>query len=456
MAPEPVARFADRRDAGRRLAARLEGVRGEDPVVVGVPRGGVPVAHAVAVCLAAPLDVIVVQKLGLPHQPEVGYGALSEDGSVVVDDRIVDRGGLTSREMRRVEHNARHDLLRHAARLRGVRPRLSLLDRTVVIVDDGIVTGVTMRAACRDARARGARRIVVAVPVADPYAFPLPDADEVVCLAAPTHPDALGRWYHRFEQVTDEDVIDYLHRAARHLPYPAPPFDVDEPPPLRDESVRVETADVAVFAQLTVPANPIGAVVFVLACADGRFSPRNRYIAGRLNRARLATMSADLLTPEEQLRRRHVFGIDTLTRRLVSTTRWVTAQREVAGLPVGYFGADTGAAAALRASTDSAMRIGAIVCRAGRPDLTGPAIAEVRAPTLFIVGGIDHGLLEANRRAAREMSCETQVRVVPDASRRCAEPEDLTQVADYAEEWLVDKLTAESAAIATDRRADRR
>ncbi|MGW4370578.1 phosphoribosyltransferase family protein [Nocardia takedensis] len=441
MTTQGVARFEDRRDAGRRLAARLEHLRGEDLVVLGIPRGGIPVAHAVAVALAAPLDAIIVGELRVPHQPEVGYGALSEDGDAVVDNRIVDRARLTDHEMRHVEQTTRADLLRRVADLRGVRPRLALLDRTALIVDDGIVTGVSMRAACRAARERGARRVVVAVPVAAPYAFPLPDVDEVVSLLTPAHLGALGHWYRHFDQVTDVEVIDCLRRAARRLPYPAPPFDVDEPPPLRDEPIRVPTADVAVFGQLTVPADPIGAVVFALASAHARFSPRTRYVAGRLRHARIATVSADLLAPDEHLRREHVLAIATLTQRLLETLRWCRGLPELDHLPIGCFGSNTGAAAALLAAGGGAVAVDAVVCQAGRPDLAGPAITEVRAPTLFIVGGLDRGILEANRRAAREMKCRTTVRVLPEASEHCTEPGALTQVADYAEEWFVDTFT---------------
>ena len=160
--------FADRADAGRRLAARLQDLRDKRVVVLGLPRGGVPVAFEVARALGAPLDVIVVRKLGVPFQPELAMGAIGEDGVRVINREVVRAAAVSAGELAAVEARERAELERRARRFRGGRPRQPLDGRVAVVVDDGIATGSTARAACQVARVQGAARVVLAVPVAPP------------------------------------------------------------------------------------------------------------------------------------------------------------------------------------------------------------------------------------------------------------------------------------------------
>ncbi|MBF6301557.1 phosphoribosyltransferase [Nocardia amamiensis] len=208
--------FDDRRDAGRRLAERLEYLRDEDVVVVGLPRGGVPVAYEVARALDAPLDVIVVRKLGVPYQPELAFGAIGENDVKVTNDVVVAYTQLSREDMAGVERRERDELACRVERLRRAHSRVPLAGRTVVVVDDGIATGATARAACQVAWAHGAQRVVLAVPVAprDTLAILKDQADEVVCLEVPTWFGAVGSWYHRFGQVSDAEITELLHRAA--------------------------------------------------------------------------------------------------------------------------------------------------------------------------------------------------------------------------------------------------
>ncbi|MEV6391522.1 phosphoribosyltransferase family protein [Nocardia xishanensis] len=430
--------FQDRRDAGRRLAERLVHLREEDPVVVGLPRGGVPVACEVARVLDAPLDVIVVRKLGVPYQPELAFGAIGEDDVRLINDGVVAYGQLTGADMAAVERREREELARRTERLRRIHPRISLSGRTVVIVDDGIATGATARAACQVARAHGAERVVLAVPVAprDTLAMLKDEADEVVCLELPTWFDAVGSWYRRFGQTSDAEVTELLRRAAEV----AREADTGDDPPLRDDDVLVRAGEAELAGHLTIPENPKGMVVFAHGSGSSRHSPRNRHVAEVLNRAGLATLLFDLLTPDEEIHRARVFDIELLSRRLVDVTGWLTPQDDVTGLRIGYFGASTGAAAALRAAADPGVEIAAVVSRGGRPDLTGPALAAVRAPTLLIVGGDDFAVLELNRLAAEAMSCETVLTVVPGATHLFAEPGALEKVAELARDWLVNQL----------------
>ncbi len=208
-----------------------------------------------------------------------------------------------------------------------------------------------------------------------------------------------------------------------------------------DQDVRIPVGEGWVEGRLTVPGDAIAVVVFAHGSGSGRHSPRNRFVAEVLQRAGLATLLLDLLTPGEEVVRANVFDIDLLARRLVEATRWLTTRPETAGLRVVYFGASTGAGAALRAATSSEVSIAAVVSRGGRPDLAGSALTAVRSPTLLIVGGHDHEVLDLNREAARTMPCEVTVEVVPGATHLFGEPGALEQVAELARDWLVAQLT---------------
>jgi putative phosphoribosyl transferase len=208
--------FADRVDAGRRLAEAVRSrVHARNVVVVGLPRGGVPVAFEVAQALGAPLDVIVVRKLGVPYQPELGYGAVGEDGVRVLNPEIVRLAGLTRRQMDQVERHERAEVERRARRLRGDRTATPLQGRCVIVVDDGVATGGTARAACQVARARGAERVILAIPVGSPDVVEELGrvADEVICLETPPDLYAIGAWYADFSPTSDEEVADLLRRT---------------------------------------------------------------------------------------------------------------------------------------------------------------------------------------------------------------------------------------------------
>jgi putative phosphoribosyl transferase len=208
--------FTDRADAGRQLAARLQNLRGEPVVVLGLPRGGVPVAAEVARALGAPLDVIVVRKLGVPFQPELGLGAVGEDGVRVLNPAVIWDAGVSEADLAAVEQRERAEIDRRARRYRGERARLSLTGRTAVIVDDGIATGSTALAACRIARALGAARVVLAVPVApeDWEARIGAEADLLVSVSTPLGFMAISQFYDDFSQTSDEDVVACLAASA--------------------------------------------------------------------------------------------------------------------------------------------------------------------------------------------------------------------------------------------------
>jgi predicted phosphoribosyltransferase/dienelactone hydrolase len=425
--------FVDREDAGRRLARRLGRFRGPATVVLGLPRGGVPVAFEVARALGAPLDVMVVHKIGMPGRPELAMGAVAEGGGVVLNQDVIRRSGVSAETLRALANDERAVVEDRVDRYRTGRPATSLRGRTVLIVDDGVATGATARAACRAAHAQGAARVVLAVPVAPPGVEQrfLHDADEVVCVEEPPGFAAVGQFYEDFDQVPDAEVTTLLSRAAGHRA---------EAPTGGEFRIGVPGAELSGI--LTVPPDARGTVVFAHGSGSSRLSPRNRYVASVLSEAGLATLLFDLLEPAEEHDRRLVFDIPFLAGRLAAATAWLADEPQVGRLPVGWFGASTGAAAALWAAAEPTCEVMAVVSRGGRPDLAGARLGLVRAPTLLVVGGDDVEVLELNRRARAALRCESRLSVVPGATHLFEEPGTLERAAALARDWFVEHLSS--------------
>jgi putative phosphoribosyl transferase len=371
-------------------------------------------------------------------------GAIGEEGVRIVNENVVRMEHITQREFVGVEQRERAELIRRANRYRPDRPRVPLTGRTAIVVDDGIATGSTARAACQVARAHGAARVILAVPVAPPATLgALADAaDDVVCLEAPDPFFAIGQWYRDFSQTADAEVVDLLRRADTGGAGGAG-ADVATG---AERDVVIPTGPVTLTGRLTVPPAARGLVVFAHGSGSGRRSPRNMFVAGAFHVVGLGTLLFDLLTPEEEADRSNVFDIGLLASRLSAATGWLRAQPGLDRIGIGYFGASTGAAAALRAAAAPGQEIAAIVSRGGRPDLAGPALELVRAPTLLIVGGLDDRVLELNVEAQAHLPGETQLAVVPGASHLFAEPGSLEQVASLAREWFTEHLPADQPA----------
>ncbi len=419
------------------MAKALESLRDEDPVVLALPRGGIPVATEVARTLGAPLDVIIVRKLGLPFQPELGFGAIGEGGIRLFDRGLVLRAHLTDRDVAQVVAREQRELDRRVRLYRGQRPPRDVVGRTVVIVDDGLATGGTARVAVQVVRAMGARRIVLAVPVA-----PLEtvreleaEADQVVCLVTPTPFYGVGQWYEDFRQTSDREVIELLRRAGTDGTTEVTPASPGE---LSD--IKIPVGQIALEGSLVVPPGASGVVLFAHGSGSSRHSPRNQRTAASLRSCGFGTLLFDLLTFPESSDRRNVFDIELLAGRLLAATRWLRNRTEIGVLPLGYFGASTGGGAALWAAAEPGNDVSAVVSRGGRPDLAGSRLPDVRCPTLLIVGGADADVIELNRSAAGSLRCPWRLAVIPGATHLFEEPGALEEVDRLAAQWFQDQF----------------
>ena len=371
-----------------------------------------------------PLDIIVVRKLGVPFQPELAMGAIGEGGVRILNDRVVRLTGVTAAEIAEVQMREEAELARRAGRFRGTRQRVSLAGRIALIVDDGIATGATVRAACKVARAQGAGRVVVAEPVAPPDAVASlhNDADDVIALSRPGSSSASVSSTTTSRRPRTRKSYGSSRRVAG-TPRPVGRASSNTPdPPDRDEEVDVHAGAATVSGHLTVPdGRPRSSCSRTAAAAAGTAratgSSRPSSTAGPRDAPVRPAHAHRGTRPRERVRH-------PLARRAASWTSLVGCAHSPKGddAAIGYFGASTGAGAALWAAAEPDAEVQAVVSRGGRPDLAGPRLADVRAPTLLIVGGDDPLVVELNREAQARMRCENRLAVVPGASHLFEEP----------------------------------
>ncbi len=426
--------FANRADAGRQLADKLAAMALERPVVYALPRGGVPVATVIAERLHAPLDLILVRKIGAPGNPEVALGAVVEGATpeTVINEDVMRLSGADGAYLERARAEQLAELERRRSRYMGNRARITPKGRTAIVVDDGLATGATMRAALIALKRQGAEKIVLALPVAprDALAVVAAQADSVVCLNPVQHFRGVGSFYRDFHQLTDEETTGLLRQAwAAHDAAQGP----DPAAPLARE---VTIPPLGLVGDLVIPPDPRGIIVFAHGSGSSRHSPRNKFVATRLNETGFATLLLDLLTPEEEKDRQNVFDIALLAQRVIEASAWISSEPGLAELPLGLFGASTGAAAALVAASELKGRVSAVVSRGGRPDLAGRHLSDVEAPTLLIVGGEDHQVIDLNRQAHDALSGEKLLQIIPGAGHLFEEPGTLEAAIDLARAWF--------------------
>lgn len=429
--------FRNRREGGRILGGELGRYREVHPMVLGLTGGGVPVALEVARALGADLDVLVARKLGAPSHPEYGIGAIAEGGAVYVRRESLPEVGLDEEGVATIAEREAVELARRVRVYRGPFAMPDLSGRTVIVVDDGVATGATAHAAARSARLRGAGRVILAAPViaADSVPELTRDFDDVVAVELPRPLRAVGNWYEDFGQVSDEEVLACLSEGSH-------PEGATVRIPISDPAPRPGAGFLE--ADLAIPPGAKGLVLFVHGSGSTRHSPRNLLVAGTLQRSGFATLLFDLLTPEEAVEdeatARFRFDVPLLTSRVLAATRWAAKEPRTRHMGIGYFGASTGAAAALEAAAENPARVAAVVSRGGRPDLV-PAgtLVRVHVPVLLLVGSRDEEVLGHNRSVLRHLP-EAQLVVVGGATHLFEEAGALEEVARLAAGWFKGRL----------------
>jgi putative phosphoribosyl transferase len=381
-------------------------------------------------------------------------GAIASGGVRVLNQEVVRGLGIPEYIIDAVASKEEQEIERREHEYRDGRPPIDVRGRTVILVDDGLATGSSMRVAIDALRARHPAQIIVAVPVASPdtCADFETEVDKIICAATPEPFLAVGRWYRDFSQTSDEEVRELLRQAANFgepkgaQPETARQENKPNETRNRETPVQIQVEGQLLEGDLTIPDSARGVVLFAHGSGSSRHSPRNRYVAQVLQEAGFATLLMDLLTlSEERIDNRTAalrFDIGLLVRRLVGATKWVAEQPDTAKLSIGYFGASTGAAAALVAAAELSHLVAAVVSRGGRPDLAGSALRRVVAPTLLIVGGEDETVLELNRRALAQLPGEKKLVVVPGATHLFEEEGALEEVARLATEWFDNYLDA--------------
>lgn len=403
------------------------------PVVFALPRGGVPVGLEIARALNAPLDLVLVRKIGAPGAPEVALGAVvdGENPQTVINEDVRRASGADDAFLTRARSRELAEIERRRNLYLEGRPRVDPAGCTAIVVDDGLATGATAKAALSAIKRQGAARTILAIPVAPEEALRemASHADEIVCLRPAARFYGVGSLYDDFHQLTDAETVGLLRQAWAERP-------------AEGASRRaIDVPSLGLKGDLSVPPAPRGMVLFAHGSGSSRLSPRNVAVAQALNERGFATLLLDLLTEAEARDRRNVFDIPLLAERLLEAVLWINGEPDVAELKLGLFGASTGAGAALLAAAELDGRVSAVVSRGGRPDLAGPALAHVTAATLLIVGGEDHHVVTLNRQALAALTSEKLLKIVPRAGHLFEEPGTLEAVTELACAWFEHYLT---------------
>jgi putative phosphoribosyl transferase len=415
-------RFHNRQQAGRILSEKMRSWSFRDPLVLALPRGGVPVAFEIAKRLEAELDLLLVKKIGMPGRPELALGAIAEEGEPYWNAEVVALSGLPKQKLNSLARAKLTEISEQSRKWRAGRPRIAVKDRTVILVDDGLATGATMIAAIEAVRRESPKKIVVAVPVASAQATETVRAlaDEVLTGFIPEDLWSVGLWYEDFTQVEDEEVTDLLQ---------ANEFREEE-----DSPVEITDGEARLPGRLIVPPGCRAVVIFAHGSGSTHKSPRNLRVASALHGHGFATLLFDLLTEDEAAERANVFNVELLARRLSSATKFILAKFEKRPLPIAYFGASTGAAAALAAAAGQPS-VFSVVSRGGRPDLAQDYLHSVKPPVLLLVGSLDRAVIPLNDVARGRLSnCE--MTIVPGASHLFEEPGALDKVIEYSAAWF--------------------
>jgi putative phosphoribosyl transferase len=431
-------RFINRKESGLLLANKLLKLELDKmkTVVIALPRGGVPVAYEVAKKLNLPLDIVLVKKIGAPFNPELAVGAVSEDDEVYYNMELLKYLGYGIEEVSEYKNRALDILKANASVLRKNRVPLDLKAKDIILVDDGIATGSTIEVVVKLLRRKKTGKIIVATPVSSPDALKRLGAlvDQVVAVIVPPVLCSVGEWYEDFSQVDSNSVIDILNNylVGNRMENPF--------------EVKVKDGDVILSGIIYRPENDQVVrswIVFAHGSGSTYKSVRNNLVAHELVKAGHGVLLFDLLTTKEDMNFNNRFDIPLLAGRLLLATKWLkNTEYYHHNIPIGYFGASTGAAAALTVSANDFINdsIYAIVSHGGRPDMVDKmTLRSLRVPTLLIVGGDDSEVISLNEKAKNYLS-NSQIYIVPHATHLFEELGAMEEVVSVAVGWFNDHL----------------
>ena len=418
--------FRDRKDAGEQLAAVLKQKGYVDAVVLGIPRGGLPVATEVARAVGGILAVVVARKLGAPGNPELAIGATTASGITYINEGVARAVGasqayIDAEKLRQVLEAQRREELFDGHRRPGLK------DRTVIVVDDGVATGATAIAAIRATKAEGAKRVVIAVPVGPPEMIDLlgKEADEVVCLESDPGFWAVGQYYDNFDQVSDQDVRALLDAYAA-------------PPPAPDSThVTIKRNQINLAGILTTPAGagPFPLVIFVHGLGSGKDSPRNVTIAAHIVDSGIATLLFDLSGHGESLPDPHD-GLGAYVADLQAAFAWATVAPQVKNDAIGIAGSSLGATIAVKALIEGHVKPRTMVLRA--PPVEPEDFRRIDVPSLVLIGSLDP--LRSDVEWGATPCPQLTLSVVQGASHLFEEPGTLEQALRLTVGWFVQHL----------------
>jgi putative phosphoribosyl transferase len=439
---EWTAIFESREEAAQRLADKLKNLKGQNALVLAIPRSSVPMGRVVADAIEGELDLLLVHRFTDSRHPELDLGSVTEDGEVYLN-RSAQHYGYTEHE---VEKAALDEIRNLQEQRRTYTPGSSAIDpsgRSVVIVDDGTGSLHAMMAAIRYLDAQGARRIFLATPLASLNTIKALGENVDVCtLAVPDIVETVTGFYREFPLVTDRQVMQALNRTLR--------IPAQNGEDSRRREILVSSGPVSLTGVLSLPDDAKALVILAHGQGQGRFDWRSRLIADSLEKAGLATLMIDLLDDEESQNSRNVTHVPLLAHRLNLVTEWIARDPDLSEMDLGYYGSSSEGAAILQTAAEHRLKTHAAAVRGARPDATQSYLQYVQAPTLLIVPGDDDELLNQNRLALEELRCEKRLQVMPDASEEFEEPGSSETLADLVTGWFRTHL---ARALQTDQSA---
>lgn len=425
--------FKDRSHAGQLLSQKLHKYAKDSVIVLALPRGGVPVAAEIANALEAPLDVLIVRKVGAPYQAELAVGAVCEEAEPVWNQAILAKLGLDSADLSRTLSRERQKIEKQTRLFRDSRKFPVFTQKIVILVDDGLATGATMSAAVEYLRSKSEAKVIVAVPVAAASSARIlrGRVEDMVIVEEREDLMSVGQWYEDFSQVSDDEVVALLKGSGDNSKKAS-----------REVDILIER--IKLLGDLTTFPSMKAIIIFAHGSGSSRKSSRNQHVAMVLNEKGFGTLLFDLLSEREAQNRENVFDIELLSTRLALVTLWLREEVGIKTVPFGFFGASTGAGAAIQAAVKLTGKesIFAIVSRGGRPDLAENALKLLKVPTLLLVGGQDYGVIELNRKAQRALS-NCKLSIIPGATHLFDEPNTLEDVSKQAAQWFVNQLSGQ-------------